>query len=112
MLFVGLGSSADRQAPASFSSTANHGPFSSARNRTRARPTASAGPKQASRRGNRPATTHPTSLWETLRAGAARSGGGGVGVAAGDGPVTGAPAAATGRTNRELTRSEERRVGK
>src|SRR5712692_4716372 len=70
MLVVGLGSTADAQPPSAFMSTEYQGPLSSARNWTCARPTASAGVKQASRRGNRPASTQPTSLWAMATCGA------------------------------------------
>ena len=84
MLFVGLGSTADWQAPSGFMSTEYQGLFSSARKSTCARPTASAGVKQASRRGNAPATTHPTSLCaivtrSTRGGGRCRCGAGGCG---------------------------------
>src|SRR5262249_29076407 len=99
MDLVGLGRRAEEQVPSGFISTEYQGPFSSARNWTCARPTASTGVKQASSRGNRPASTQPTSLWSMatrpeLRAADAAGVATGVGAAAGAGA-----AAATGRTH-------------
>src|SRR5262249_12607366 len=109
MDFVGLGSRAEEQAPLDFMSTEYQGPLASARNWTCARPTESAGVKHASRRGHRPASPQPTSLWSMATAPAladAAAGAGAAGVEAGLGAVAeagGAAAAATGSSHRALT---------
>src|SRR5437870_5395882 len=99
MLVVGLGSTAEAQPPSAFMSTAYQGPVSSARNWTCARPTDSAGVKHASRRGYRPASTQPTSLWAMATCPAlAAPAGAGTGALRAAGDAAGAAGAAGAST--------------